>query len=209
MPVVDVPLLVGTIIRLEPLRRDHATGLARASAQDPTLYGFTPVPQGLDAATAYIDAALDATRKGNAAPFATVRRADGAVLGSTRFWDLEWWPPSPGETERTTPHGCEIGYTWLAREAIRTAANTEAKALMLTHAFDAWRVHRVCLHTDARNERSRAAIERIGASFEGVLRAHRRAVEGGPRDSARYSITAAEWPEAKERLSRLLARRAT
>ena len=83
---------------------------------------------------------------------------------------------------RANPDVCEIGYTWLTRSAIRTAANTEAKLLMLTHAFETWQVLRVCLHTDARNQRSRAAIERIGAKFEGILRAHRMAADFTPRD---------------------------
>ncbi|MGA3078886.1 MAG: GNAT family protein [Bryobacteraceae bacterium] len=104
----------------------------------------------------------------------------------------------------TVPDACEIGYTWLTRSAIRTAVNTEAKLLMLTHAFETWQVLRVCFHTDARNLRSRAALERIGGKFEGILRAHRMAADYTARDSVRYSIVAAEWPEAKERLVRLL-----
>jgi len=95
---------------------------------------------------------------------------------------------------------------WLASAAIRTAANTEAKLLMLTHAFETWRVLRVCLHTDARNQRSRAAIERIGGKFEGVLRAHRLAADYIPRDSARFSIVAAEWPVVKRQVRSLLDR---
>jgi RimJ/RimL family protein N-acetyltransferase len=84
--------------------------------------------------------------------------------------------------------------------------NTEAKLLMLTHAFETWRVVRVCLHTDVRNERSRAAMERMGGKFEGILRSHRMAADFIPRDSARYSIVAAEWPDVKDRLSRLMQR---
>jgi RimJ/RimL family protein N-acetyltransferase len=84
--------------------------------------------------------------------------------------------------------------------------NTEAKTLLLTHAFEEWKVLRVCLHTDARNERSRAAMERIGCRFEGILRGHRMAVDFTPRDSARYSIVAADWPEVKKRLAGLAAR---
>jgi RimJ/RimL family protein N-acetyltransferase len=94
----------------------------------------------------------------------------------------------------------------LSRSSIRTAANTEAKLLMLTHAFEVWRVLRVCFHTDARNQRSRAALERIGGQFEGILRAHRMAADYIPRDSVRYSIVAAEWPGVKERLTRFLDR---
>ena len=106
-------------------------------------------------------------------------------------------------TAAKIPDACEIGYTWLARSALRTAANTEAKLLMLTHAFECWRVLRVCLHTDARNQRSRTAIERIGGKFEGILRSHRMAADYIARDSARYSIVAAEWPDVKKRLTRL------
>jgi RimJ/RimL family protein N-acetyltransferase len=102
------------------------------------------------------------------------------------------------------PDVCEIGYTWLTRPAIRTAANTEAKLLMLTHAFETWGVLRVCFHTDARNQRSREALERIGGKLEGILRAHRMAADFIPRDSVRYSIMEAEWLAVKEKLRRLL-----
>jgi RimJ/RimL family protein N-acetyltransferase len=105
------------------------------------------------------------------------------------------------------PDACEIGYTWLTRSAIRTAANTEAKLLMLSHAFESWQVVRVCFHTDARNARSRAALERIGGQFEGLLRAHRLAADLTARNSARYSIVAAEWPAVKLQLGSLLDRR--
>jgi RimJ/RimL family protein N-acetyltransferase len=140
-----------------------------------------------------------------------VRAADGVVIGSTRFWNLErWaWPEGHARHGRTDPDVCEIGYTWFSRAAIRTGANTEAKMLMLTHAFESWQVLRVCLHTDARNRRSRAAIERIGGRFEGILRAHRMAADFTPRDSVRYSIIAAEWPEVKQRLLTLLDRNET
>ena len=105
---------------------------------------------------------------------------------------------------RGVPDACEIGYTWYAHSAIRTAANTECKLLMLAYAFETWRVLRVCLHADARNLRSRAAIERIGGWFEGILRAHRMAADFIARDSARYSIVAAEWPEVKAKLVQFL-----
>jgi RimJ/RimL family protein N-acetyltransferase len=136
-----------------------------------------------------------------------VRTEDDTIVGSTRFFLLErWgWPAGHPLARRGGFDGCEIGYTWLSASATRTAANTEAKLLMLAHAFEAWGVHRVCFHTDVRNERSRAALERLGAQFEGVLRAHRLAVEPAPRDSARYSIVAAEWPEVKQRLQERLA----
>jgi RimJ/RimL family protein N-acetyltransferase len=166
------------------------------------------VPQGTAEAILYVDTALAWRDAGTAVPFATVRAGDGMVIGSTRFWNLErWaWPGGHPSHGRGNPDVCEIGYTWLTRDAIRTAANTEAKLLMLTHAFEAWQVLRVCFHTDARNERSRAALERIGGQFEGILRAHRMAADYIPRDSARFSIVAAEWPAVKRRLGQLLDR---
>ena len=105
---------------------------------------------------------------------------------------------------RGLPDACEIGYTWLTRSAIRTAANTETKLLMLTFAFETWQVLRVCFHTDARNQRSRAALQRIGGQFEGILRAHRMAADFIPRDSVRYSIVASEWPSVKQGLASMV-----
>ena len=132
---------------------------------------------------------------------------DGVVIGSTRFFNLErWsWPKGHPRHGRHDPDVCEIGYTWLARSAIRTAANTEAKVLMLTHAFETWQVVGVCFHTDARNQRSRTALERIGGKFDGILRAHRMAADYIARDSVRYSIVAAEWPAVKQQLSQFLS----
>jgi len=180
----------------------HLEGLVAAAAADSALYQWSAVPIGREAALAYIETALAWREAGKAVPFAMVRIADGAVLGSTRFFDMEsWaWPEGHARNGRQFPDVCEIGYTWLTRDAIRTAANTEAKLLMLRHAFEVWQVLRVCLHTDARNQRSQAAIERIGGRFEGVLRAHRMAADFTPRDSYRYSIVASDWPEAKRNL---------
>ncbi|MGA2571534.1 MAG: GNAT family protein [Terracidiphilus sp.] len=199
----DPPILAGSYVRLEPLELRHIDGLVAAAAADPTLYQWSSVPQGRDAVARHIEIALVGRAAGTALPFATVRVADGAVIGSTRLFDVErWaWPEGHPRDGRDLPDVCEIGYTWLTRAAIRTAANTEAKLLMLTHAFEAWQVLRVCLHTDARNERSRAAIERIGGRFEGILRAHRMAADFIARDSARYSIVAKEWPEVKRMLA--------
>jgi N-acetyltransferase len=199
-------VLSGKHVRLEALDHRHVDGLVAASAVDRSLYQWSPVPRGKIEAISYVDTALAWLNAGTAVPFATVRVQDGAVIGSTRFFDLErWaWPPGHPRHGRQVPDACEIGYTWLTRAAIRTGANTEAKLLMLTHAFETWQVLRVCFHTDVRNQRSRDALERIGGRFEGILRAHRMAADFIARDSARFSIVAAEWPDVRQRLSRLL-----
>jgi N-acetyltransferase len=198
-------LLAGRHVRLEPLDLRHIDGLVAAAAADRTLYQWSPIPQGKVEATSYVDTALAWRDAGTALPFAIVRVDDGVVIGSTRFWNLERWAwPQNHPRHGCVLDACEIGYTWFARSAIRTAANTEAKLLMLTHAFETWQVLRVCFHTDVRNQRSRAALERIGGKFEGILRAHRMAADYIARDSARYSIVAAEWPDVKLRLSRFL-----
>src|ERR1039457_365061 len=152
---MESPVLLGNCARLEPLEHRHVDGLVAAAAADPGLYRWSPVPQGRVEATRYVDTALAWKDAGSAVPFAIVRLADDVVIGSTRFWNLErWsWPESHPSHGRSAPDACEIGYTWLARSAIRTTANTEAKLLMLTHAFEAWQVLRVCFHTDARNQR--------------------------------------------------------
>lgn len=193
-------------MRLEPLAINHLDGLVAASAVDPSLYQWSATPVGRDAVARYIETALALREAGKAVAFATVRIADGVVLGSTRFFDIEtWaWPEGHLRRGRKDPDVCEIGYTWLTRNAVRTAANSEAKLLMLTHAFEVWQVLRVCLHTDARNRRSQAAIERIGGKFEGVLRTHRLAPDFVARDSYRYSMVAADWPETKLRLAQRL-----
>jgi N-acetyltransferase len=200
--------LEGKHIRLEPLDERHIAGLVVASSEDPNLYRWSPVPQGKGEATSYVETALSWHDAGTAVPFAILRADDGIVIGSTRFWNIErWaWPANHPYHGRGVPDACEIGYTWFAKSAIRTGANTEAKLLMLGHAFEVWQVLRVCFHTDSRNLRSQAALERIGGKFEGTLRAHRMAADFIPRDSVRYSIIAAEWPAVKERLLRLAAR---
>jgi N-acetyltransferase len=206
--ILNALILSGTHIRLEPLSFAHEDGLVAASAGDPELYRWSAVPIGREAVRRYIETALAWREAGTAVPFATVRISDGVILGSTRFFDMErWaWPAGYARHGRTDPDVCEIGYTWLTHAVIRTAINTEAKLLMLTHAFEVWQVLRVCLHTDARNERSQAAIERIGGKFEGVVRAHRLAVDFTPRDSYRYSMVAAEWPATRQRLTERLRR---
>ncbi|HEV2400000.1 MAG TPA: GNAT family N-acetyltransferase [Candidatus Sulfotelmatobacter sp.] len=201
--------LQGRHVRLEPLRSEHIVGLVTAAAGDPALYRWSPVPQGRKEAERYVETALAWQAAGTAVPFAIVRMDDNTVIGSTRFWNIErWaWPPGHPAHGRGVPDACEIGYTWLASSAIRTSSNTESKLLMLRHAFEVWQVLRVCFHTDARNQRSRAALERIGGKCEGILRSHRMAADFIPRDSVRYSIVAAEWPAVKDRLIVLLTPR--
>jgi RimJ/RimL family protein N-acetyltransferase len=205
---VEESVLQGKHIHLEPLDQRHTSGLAAASVEDPELYQWSPVPQGEAAVIKYIETALSWKNAGTALPFAIVDANSGVVLGSTRFFDLErWaWPAGHAMHGRTTPDVGEIGYTWLRRSAIRTPVNTEAKFLMLNYGFETLNMLRVCLHTDVRNERSRAAIERIGGKFEGILRCHRMAADFIPRDSARYSILAQEWPEVKQKLLERLQR---
>lgn len=200
--------LSGNHIRLAPLERKHVDALVAASAGDASLYRWSPVPQTRAEALKYIDTAVAWREAGSAVPLVVVRLSDDRVIGSTRFWNIErWaWPEGHPSHGRAAPDACEIGYTWYAASAIRTASNTECKLLMLRHAFENWQVLRVCFHTDVRNERSRAALERIGAKFEGILRTHRMAADFIPRDSCRYSILAAEWPGVESNLQRLLQR---
>jgi N-acetyltransferase len=194
--------LVGKVVRLEPLQYQHVAGLLAAAAPGAELYRWSAVPQDEAQVRAYVETAIAARDGGKAIPFAVVRAADDTVIGSTRFWDLTWWPWPDGR-DRTGPDTCEIGYTWLSPDAIRTGANTDMKRLMLTHAFEVWRVSSVALHTDARNQRSRDAMARIGLRYEGVLRAHRLGTDCKPRDSARFSVTAADWPAVRQHLDDL------
>jgi RimJ/RimL family protein N-acetyltransferase len=163
-------------------------------------FALTTVPADEPAMRQYVESALEDQAAGRALPFATVDRRAGRVVGSTRFGHIEFWawpPGNPYQRGEDRPDVVEIGWTWLASDVQRSGINTEAKLLMLTHAFEQWRVHRVSLMTDARNTRSREAILRLGARFDGVLRAARVASDGGIRDTAAYSILEAEWPEVK------------
>ncbi len=202
--------MTGEIIRLEPLEMRHIPALVAASEKDRDLYHWSPVPNGHAETTKWVETAICWRKAATAEPYVTVRIADGAVIGSTRFWNIErWlWPPGHERFGRKEPDACEIGHTWLSSDAIRSGANTETKYLMLQLAFETWSVLRVCFHTDDRNARSRAALERIGGRYEGILRAHRMAADFTARNSARYSILASEWPAVKKRLMGLL-RRAT
>ena len=200
--------LEGSHVRLEPLELHHVDALVAASAEDPSLYEWSAVPLGEAATQTYVETAIRWRDEGTSVPFAVVRLSDGETIGSTRFFDMEcWpWPATHPQAARGLPDACEIGYTWYTKTAVRTAANSEAKLMMLTHAFETWKMTRVCLHTDERNARSRAAMERLGCRFEGILRSHRLAVDLVPRNSARYSIVAAEWPEVKARLEAMRAK---
>ena len=195
--------LAGRQVRLEPLGLGHAPALVAAASGPRDTYGFTLVPADEGAMIRYIETALREQDAGRALPFATIATATGRVVGSTRFGNIEFWPWPPGNPNQRgegLPDVVEIGWTWLAADAQRTPINTEAKLLMLAHAFEEWRVHRVSLMTDARNERSRRAILRVGARFDGVIRAQRPGVDGTIRDTAAFSILEHEWPMVKRQL---------
>ena len=196
-------ILEGRFVRLEPLTESHADALLAAASGSRETYRLTLVPGSAAEAEAYIQTALAEQRATRSLPFATVDRTTGRVVGSTRYLNIEFWPWPAGNRHQRGPERpdvVEIGATWLAAAAQRTPINTEAKLLMLTHAFDHWRVHRVSLMTDARNERSRNAILRLGARFDGVLRAARPASDGAIRDTAAFSILEAEWPAVRANL---------
>lgn len=180
-----VPTLRGRHVQLEPLRLEHADGL-RAAASDGRLWelSFTNVPQPEDV-EAWLEGALAKQVAGEQLAF-TVRDATGRIVGSTRYYELL----------PETPRLC-IGYTWYARSVQRTGLNTEAKLLLLGHAFEALRCASVGFHTSTRNLASRAAIARLGAREEGILRQHLRHRDGTLRDSVCFSILDSEWPEVK------------
>jgi len=202
--------LQGQHVRLEPLGPTHLDGLQAVIEGPRDTFGLTPVPRTRTELDAYLATALEDQTRTVALPFATLDARTGRVLGTTRFGNIEFWPIPPGSTVPVRPPGVpyavEIGWTWLAPDVQRTAINTEAKRLMLAHAFERWEVYRVTLKTDARNVRSRNAIERIGCKLDGLVRAHSPAADGGPRDVALYSMLAREWPDARDRLDARLAR---
>lgn len=196
MTIYGCGTLTGTHVRLEPLSDAHIDGLAAAAGEDRTTYDWTPVPDGIDGTRAYVGAILAMQARGETIPFAQVRITDNAPVGVTRYLTLR-------------PHAVEIGGTWLGASAQRTPINTEAKLLLLTNAFETWHLGRVDFKTDARNERSRNAIARLGATFEGVLynwqESHAAGEEGKLRDSAMFSITDVQWPTVKAGLEDRLA----
>jgi RimJ/RimL family protein N-acetyltransferase len=191
--------LTGTHVQLEPLARGHAAELLAAANQDRSTYGYTPVPADETAMGGYLDWLLGDAERDLVVPFVQRRLADSAAVGCTRFLNVTWY------AGRDTPAEVEIGGTWLAADAQRSPINSEAKLLLLTQAFERWNVFRVAICTDALNQRSRDAIERLGAQFEGILRQHRPNTghltePGKARDTAAYSIIPSEWPAIRARL---------
>lgn len=202
----EVPVLRGRLVRLEPLSVRHREDLAAAAEEDRSSYGFTVVPRGWETGQ-YLAAHAQRVKSGMLAPFAQVRCSDGRAVGVTAYWDPRSWP---GRSELYAELcAVDIGWTWLAASAQRTGINTEAKLLLLEYAFETLGVVRVGFSADARNERSRQAIERLGARFEGVLRhwspSRAPGEEGLLRDSAIFSVIAPEWPAAKALLRRRVA----
>jgi RimJ/RimL family protein N-acetyltransferase len=187
--VVPPVTLEGQHVRLEPLSKAHLAGLA-AVGLDEELWRWIPTPvRTPEEMEAYIETALQEQERGVSLPFAILEKASGRVIGSTRYGNID-----------RTHHRVEIGWTWVAREWQRTAMNTEAKYLLLRHAFETLGCMRVELKTDSLNEKSRAAILRIGAKEEGIFRNHMITSSGRIRHSAYYSIIDSEWPSVKARL---------
>ncbi len=189
-------LLSGRHVRLEPLERRHLPALVAAAGDREIFRWFLTPPLGEKAEMSkWLEDGLRAQAAGTEVAWVTVRVADGRVVGSTRFLDI-----------RRGNRGLEIGNTWLATEAQRTPINTEAKFLQLRHAFEDLGAWRVQLKTDERNQKSRDAIVRIGAGFEGILRKYQVRYDGYVRNTAMYAITAEDWPESKVALEAKLAR---
>ena len=182
--------LSGHGVRLEPLSFDHVDGLIAASADgDLGALNYTATPHATrESVSAYVQAALDGQSAGTMLPFAVLGE-DGTVLGSTRCYDIDMSVPT-----------LAIGYTWYRASAQRTHVNTACKRLLLGHAFDTLGMRTVYLHTSHHNLRSQAAIERLGARKDGVIRQHKRHKDGALRDTVCYSILDKEWPAMRERL---------
>jgi RimJ/RimL family protein N-acetyltransferase len=200
-------VLEGHSVRLEPLAEGHIGPLVTAAAEDRRHYQWTYTPDGRAQMTDYVADALEKVASGAHVAFATVRKGrDGAedrVVGATRYCEMAYWqwPPGASHQRHGIPDVVDIGFTWLAGSAQRSPVNTEAKLLMMGHAFEVWQVHRVGLQTDVRNDRSRAAIARIGGQLDGIMRADRPGSDDTVRTSARFSIMADEWPPVKRRLT--------
>ena len=187
--------LEGKYVRLEPLSQAHAEPLVAAASGGElwnTIFTIIPDAAGI---SSYIAAALTGQSLGKELPFVIINKSSNEVAGTTRFYDIS-----------ALDRKAAIGYTWLSLDAQRTAINTEAKLLLLTHAFETWRCVRIELITDVLNEQSRAAILRLGAKQEGILRKHLILPNRRVRDSAVFSIIDDEWPEVKARLTAKLQR---
>lgn len=193
---IEPVVLAGTHVTLVPLVLDHVAGL-QSSARDGELWRnwFTSIPRPEDT-QAYVEFALAAQAAGAAAPFA-VLDPNGEVAGTTRYCNID-----------AVNRRVEIGWTWYATRVQRSALNTEAKKLLLTHAFEVLGAAAVELRTNRMNMRSRRAIERIGAVQDGILRNHMRLPDGGYRDTVVYSIIESEWPAVKRHLRYLMERSA-
>ncbi len=193
--IVTPVTLEGSVVRLEPIRREHAE-LFWQAAKDALDDIFQWIPYRMKSYEDFdrlIEKALAEEERGESVVFATVERASGRVIGSTRFMNID-----------RTNRRVEIGSTWIAPAWQRTAVNTEAKYLMLRHAFEVWQCIRVELKTDALNQKSRNAILRIGAKEEGTLRKHLITWTGRIRDTVYFSILEEEWPEVKKHLEHRL-----
>lgn len=182
------PVLEGRHVRLEPLQAEHVDGLAKAAA-DGELWArwYTRVP-GPEAMRAYVDAALSPQAVATMLPF-VVRDAGGDIVGTTRYYD----------TDPATPR-LQIGYTWYAARVQRTGVNTEAKWLLLAHAFETLGCIAVGFQTSWFNQASRAAIASLGAKQDGMIRNHLRHADGSIRDTVTFSIIDSEWPAVKTHL---------
>ncbi len=189
----DRPTLGGPTIELRPLEKAHREALLEASADGELWNMKVTVVPGPDTVDSYIATALAGRDTGSVMPFVIVRRESGEVLGSTRFWKID-----------RINRKLEIGHTWLRASAQRSGVNTEAKYLLLTHAFDVMSAVRVQFTTDELNEKSRAAILRIGAKQEGIVRHERIMPDGRKRNSVRFSIIDSEWPHVKAMLMQKL-----
>ncbi len=186
-------ILQGRHMRLEPLTLEHAAGLAEVGLDD-DLWKWIPTPvRTPEEMSAYVQTALQEQAAGSAMPFALIEKSSGRTIGSTRYANIE-----------RAHRRLEIGWTWVARPWQRTAINTEAKYLLLRHAFETLECMRVELKTDSLNERSRAAILRIGARQEGIFRNHMITASGRVRHTVYFSIIDSEWPEVRARLEAML-----
>lgn len=192
--IVEPVILEGKIVRLEPMRESHLEELTAVGLEE-SLWKWIPTACATrEDMAAYVRTALDDQARGFALPFVTIERTTDKVIGSTRFANLD-----------ALNRHAEIGWTWINPKWQRSAVNTEAKFLMLRHAFETWGCIRVELKTDALNEKSRNAIQRIGAQQEGIFRQHMITSTGRYRDTVYFSIIDSEWPEVKGRLEERLA----